>query len=93
LFVVGDRLKSASKHRKQENHNGENQVYSFCFSCENNKIFCVNIIRLKHNKLIVFQLAEQRRRLGGGEDSTYNVRDFLDDSASEVSEMIRYNVD
>jgi hypothetical protein len=29
------------------------------------------------------QLADQRRRLGGGEDSTNNVRDFLEDSASE----------
>jgi hypothetical protein len=35
----------------------------------------------------MFQLAEQRRRLGGADDSTYNVRDFLDDSASEVSEI------
>jgi hypothetical protein len=65
----------------------------FFYSFENNKIFYVNIVRLKHNKLIVFQLAEQRRRLGGGEDSTHNVRDFLDDSASEVSEMIQYDVD
>ncbi|CAF3835612.1 unnamed protein product [Adineta steineri] len=29
------------------------------------------------------QLAHQRHRLGGGDDSTFNVRDFLDDSASE----------
>ena len=36
---------------------------------------------------IIFQLADQRRRLGGADDSTYNVRDFLDDSASEVSEI------
>ncbi|CAF3387770.1 unnamed protein product [Rotaria sp. Silwood1] len=33
------------------------------------------------------QLAEQSRRLGGGDDSTYNVRDFLDDSASESTSM------
>ncbi|CAF1123458.1 unnamed protein product [Adineta ricciae] len=50
---LGGKLKTASKHRKQDNSSGDNQ------------------------------LAEQRRRLGGGEDSTFNVRDFLDDSASE----------
>ncbi|CAF4534410.1 unnamed protein product [Rotaria socialis] len=45
----------------------------------------------KHRKSDNFsgdnQLAEQRRRLGGGEDSTYNVRDFLDDSASESTSI------
>lgn len=36
--------------------------------------------------IVIFQLADQRRRLAGVDDSTYNVRDFLDDSASEVRE-------
>ncbi|CAF2763627.1 unnamed protein product [Rotaria sp. Silwood2] len=54
---LGDKLKSASKHRNKDNYSGDNQ------------------------------LAEQRRRLGDGDDSTYNVRDFLDDSASESTSI------
>ncbi len=34
---------------------------------------------------LLFQLGDQRRRLGGDDASTHNVRDFLDDSASEVN--------
>ncbi|CAF4533272.1 unnamed protein product [Rotaria sp. Silwood1] len=39
------------------------------------------------------QLAEQSRRLGGGDDSTYNVRDFLDDSASESQQLDKHDWD
>ncbi|CAF0785111.1 unnamed protein product [Rotaria sordida] len=54
---LGGKLKSATKHRKQDNFGSDNQ------------------------------LADQRRRLGGGDDSTFNVRDFLDDSPSESTSI------
>lgn len=90
-LIIGGKLKSAAKHRKSEHFAAENQVRDLVCLKRNERDEIFEYI--DRNQSIVFQLADQRRRLGGAEDSAMNVRDFLDDSPSEVSERILYGVE